>query len=300
MKKINKEDFVKQSKEVHNNLFDYSLVEYVNNTTKVTIVCSKHGPFQQTPKNHRKGHACPNCALEVKYDSTRKTNKEFIEKSKEVHGNIYDYSLVDYKSNKVNVIITCKKHGNFEQIPSHHYNGSGCPVCSGNLVTKDKFINKSNKIHGDYYDYSKVNYKNLTTKVIIICPEHGEFKQLGKYHIKGSGCPICNESKGEREIRLFLESNNIKFISQHRFNNCRDIKPLPFDFYLSELNMCVEYDGEQHFKKKLVIGHEIRFKDRQKKDKIKTDYCNKNNINLLRIRYNENIINKLKGNMKDT
>lgn len=230
-KKLGKDKFVEKSMMVHSNTFDYSLVEYVNNSTKVSIVCSKHGVFEQTPKNHYNGSGCPTCAIETKYDSQRNTKEQFINKSKEIHGDTYDYSLVEYISNKTNVIITCKKHGNFEQMPSHHYNGSGCP--------------------------------------------------------------ICKESKGERMVRNYLIENKIDFISQYTFDDCVDKVKLPFDFYLPELNMCIEYDGIQHFKAKSLFGGDIGLKDRQKKDKIKTDYCNKKNINLLRIRYNENILNKL-------
>jgi very-short-patch-repair endonuclease len=293
MRKISKEDFVIESKKVHNNLFDYSLVKYINNTTKVSIVCSKHGIFQQTPKNHKKGHACPNCALYLRHNTLRTNNSEFIEKSREVHGDTYDYTLVKFKNNKTNVRIICKIHGEFKQQPSHHYSGSGCPECSGNKITSETFINRIKVIHGDYYDYSLVDYINNKKHITIICPTHGKFKQLPKYHLIGAGCPICRESRGEREIRLYLIENGINFISQYRIKECRDKLPLPFDFYLPDFNTCIEYDGEQHYKEVKRFGGISGFNDRVKKDKIKTKYCNENDVNLLRIKYNEDVIAKL-------
>ena len=244
MRKISKKNFIEQSKYIHNNIFDYSLVEYINNTTKIKIICTKHGVFQQIPKAHKNGQGCPTCALESKSIKQRKSKSYFVGKSKKIHGETYDYSLVDYINNKTNVIIICGKHGKFEQIPTHHYNGSGCP--------------------------------------------------------------ICKESKGEKEIRNYLIENGVKYIPQYKFDDCRNIKPLPFDFYLPELNMCIEYDGVQHFKVKSLFGGESGLKSRQINDNIKTKYCEYNGISLLRIRYNENIIKKLNkwnkknNNMKDT
>lgn len=145
------------------------------------------------------------------------------------------------------------------------------------------FIDESKKIHGIFYDYSLVNYKNTNEKIKIICPIHGEFEQRPKHHYNGSGCPICRESKGERDVRKSLEEKNISFIKQYRFPDCKDKRTLPFDFYLPELNTCIEYDGEQHFKSKEQWGGESGFIDRQRKDEIKNEYCIKNNIKLIRL-----------------
>src|SRR5690606_35066069 len=92
------------------------------------------------------------------------------------------------------VIITCPEHGDFEQTPNAHLKGSGCPKCSGRGKTTEFIIQEFKKVHDDKYDYSKTEYKNSTTKVIITCPEHGDYKQLPGNHLKGSGCPTCWES----------------------------------------------------------------------------------------------------------
>jgi len=132
-------------------------------------------------------------------------------------------------------------------------------------------------------------------KIKIICKKHGIFEQTPDNHInKKTGCPICNESKGEKEIRIILNNLNIKYIKQKTFNNCKNKRKLPFDFYLTDYNLCIEFDGIQHFKSIEYFGGEKVLKETQKRDLIKNNYCKENNIKLLRIKYNENILKKLK------
>ncbi len=118
----------------------------------------------------------------------------------------------------------------------------------------------------------------------IICKKHGIFMQLTSYHLRGIGCPICQESKGEKIISNFLKNKNIKFKREKRFSDCRNILPLPFDFFLPNYNICIEFDGKQHF-----IQHKTwsNLEEIQKRDKIKNIYCEKNNIILYRFNYKE-------------
>jgi len=154
------------------------------------------------------------------------------------------------------------------------------------------FIDKSNIIHGNKYDYSYCDYINMTTKVIIICPIHGKFNQRPKDHIHSSqGCPICKQSKGELIITNYLNSHNIEFVAQKTFKDCINIKMLPFDFYLQKFNLCVEFDGEHHFRSIEFFGGDKSFKQRKILDNIKNKYCTDNNILLLRIKYTDDIIN---------
>jgi hypothetical protein len=111
--------------------------------------------------------------------------------------------------------------------------------------------------------------------------------------LAGKGCPRCNESHGEKNIGSYLSMNNITYIPQCTFDGCKDKRKLPFDFYLPELNICIEYDGEQHFKAVDYFGGKEGLKIRQLHDQIKTDYCKNNNISLLRIKYDENKEEKL-------
>jgi len=290
IKKLTQKEFIEKAKQIHGNKYNYNLVKYKNNKTKVKIICPKHGMFEQTPNKHLSWQGCIICSGSIKL-----TFKEFINKAKQIHGNKYDYSLVDYKNNKTKIKIICPKHGIFEQIPNAHLNGQGCIICSGrfNYTTKE-FIEKAKVVHGDKYDYSLVDYKNNYTKVKIICPKHGIFEQSFKQHISlKHGCPICNESKGERVVAKYLNSKNIQYIREHRFNDCVNKQPLPFDFYLPNKNILIEFDGKQHYEPVKFFGGEKGLKYRQQNDTIKTEYCMSNNIKLIRINYIKDVINIL-------
>lgn len=307
-KGITIDTFIEKARKIHGDKYDYSKVEYKNNSTKVTIICPEHGPFEQTPAAHWKGAGCPKCANNIPL-----TTEDFIRKAKEIHGNTYDYSFVDYKSSDDNVVIVCKKHnhkfeqraanhlhgmgcpicrnekigdklrgdketfihkaielhGNkydyskvvykkasekvviicrehnyeFEQTPNSHLGGSGCPICGGVYrMPKEEFIEKAKQVHGDKYDYSKVNFKNLTTKVTIICPEHGEFEQTPHDHLNGKGCSICNrgyskqykfnlleEFESEYAFRAFLENHDINILLSILMNIEPKYEPLKKD-----------------------------------------------------------------------
>ncbi len=281
------EELIKEFKSIQGDRYDYSLVDYKNNKTKVKIICSEHGVFEQTPSNHLKANNCPKCL------GRNMSLNEIINKLKIIHNNKYNYSLMNYDKKNDNIIIICNKHGEFEQRLSHHLYGSGCPKCVNKNVTNEEFINKSNEKHGDKYDYSLVEYKNSKTKVKIICPLHGEFKQTPSGHLCGKGCPLCKESKGEKQIRNYLIENNINFIPQHKFSDCKYKRELPFDFYLPDYNTCIEYQGEQHYKSVTIWGGEKSFSDIKNRDKIKMEYCKNNNIPLIIIKYDEDVNTKL-------
>ena len=290
MKKLTTEEWIKKAKKVHGNRFDYSLVDYKNSNTKVKIICLEHGIFETNPSNHLYGFNCPKCG-----NNTSNTIS-FIKKAKAVHGDKYDYSLVEYTHSKTKIKIICAIHGIFEQTPNNHISKQqGCPSCNGGkLYDLQKFIKKSNLIHNDKFDYSLVNYINAQTKIKIICPIHGEFFQVPSEHMLGKGCNICRESKGEREISLILKKDGIKFIRQYKFENCINKRQLPFDFYLPDYNMCIEFQGRQHFIPIAYFGGEKALIEQQLNDGLKEVFCKNNKIPLLNINYNENINEKLK------
>jgi len=124
-------DFIIQSKIIHNNKYDYSLVEYIHSHSKVKIICPEHGPFEQTPATHLTGSGCSECFI----NRITKNKICFIDKSKVIHNNKYDYSLVKYKSAKTKVKIICPEHGPFEQRPDNHLHGQGCPKCTNIILT---------------------------------------------------------------------------------------------------------------------------------------------------------------------
>ena len=283
-KKITSEMFTKKSKEIHGEKYDYSLVEYKNSSKKVKLICKDHGIFEISPSHHiHKKQGCGKCV------GLYKTNDEFITESKNIHGDKYDYSLVNYTRSHKKVKIICKKQNKmFEQTPHDHLRGQGCPFCKSQ--TTEEFIIKSKIMHDDKYDYSLVEYKKSNKKVKIICKKHNKiFEQSPANHVSGQGCPICNESKGEKEISNFLKDKNIKYTRQKKFDNCKYKYRLPFDFYLPDHNICIEFDGKHHFEIIKYWGGEKYFNEIKIKDFIKTEYCKNNNIYLIRISYKENV-----------
>ena len=205
--------FLERAEEVHGDKYDYSKVEYVNSQTKVCIICPEHGEFWQEPAAHLRGYNCPKCANIKRGDTFRDNLCSFVEKSKEVHGNKYDYSKVEYKNSSTKVCIICPEHGEFYMLPQNHILGQGCPKCAGKGLNTYDIIKKFKEVHGNKYDYSKVEYKKMHEKVCIICPEHGEYWQTPSKHLLGQDCPKCakismgekNNMGGEEFIKRSIE-----------------------------------------------------------------------------------------------
>jgi len=200
-----KDMFIKKAINVHGERYDYSLVEYKNNKTKVIIICPEHGVFEQKPDKHTNNkNGCPKCS------NTKKLNSnEFIENVLKVHGDKYDYSLVDYKNSIIKVKIICKKHGIFEQSPKSHLSGSGCPMCFGRDKKINEIIDLFNEKHNFKYDYSLLEYKNNNDKLKITCPTHGIFEQSFTTHIKGHGCPSCTNNKKLNTVEFIEKAINV-------------------------------------------------------------------------------------------
>ena len=232
------------------------------------------------------------------------TIEQFIEKAKLIHGDKYDYSLVEYKGSQINVKIICRKCGEiFNQRPGDHINKKyGCPKCNRKHSAKlraelqkkptEQFIEEAEKALGNTFDYSKVNYINNKTDIEIICKMHGSFWQRPDHHLKDfCGCPKCKASGPEQVIISYLDSNNINYEFQKSFKKCKFIKELPFDFYIPCVNLLIEYQGEQHYKEMRFDGSNLTY--RQKCDKIKKDFALNNGFNFLEIPYwkNKNMLN---------
>jgi hypothetical protein len=191
-RKYNTDEFIRLARLVHGDTYDYSLSNYVTNKTGVVIVCKTHGRFLQSPNNHLRGMGCRSCSNEKFKSDVAK----FIRKSKNKHGDKYDYSLVEYVNNKTDVEIFCKDHGSFLQSPNMHLRGHGCPDCNkSKMLTTDSFIDKAINIHGDRYDYSRVKYISSQTPILIVCKQHGAFPQRPSSHLSGRNCPVCSDTK---------------------------------------------------------------------------------------------------------
>ena len=205
-----------------------------------------------------------------------------------MHGDKYDYSNVEYVNNDIKVCIICPIHGEFWQLPNAHLQGHGCCKCANNKkLTTEEFIEKAKEVHGDKYDYSKVEYINNKTKVIITCHIHGEFLQLPNAHLQGHGCDKCNESHLEKEIVNNLINNKIEYIREYKFTN---LKRKEFDFYLPKYNIVIECQGEQHFNKKHFFDKKDSYNNRIKRDIDKYEFCKKNCIELLYYKNSKQII----------
>lgn len=311
VKKLTTEEFIQKAKAIHGDKYDYSAVVYINNYTKIKVFCKRcEKYFETTPANCLRGKGCPHCKGIRAHERFKMSNEYFIEKAKKIHGNKYDYSAVNYVNAHTKVKIfckTCQKY--FECEPANHYHKKGCPICARKragqklALTADEFLTKLKKISGKRYEILNNSYCNRHTKVKVLCNKCKKiFESLPGNLLSGHGCPYCKQSKGELSIQSYLNTKHITYIVQYRFKDCKDKRPLPFDFYLPERNLCIEFQGAQHYKtgKRFFTirekGKEVaeeKFKLQKKHDRIKKKYCKNNNINFLEIKYDENIEKKL-------
>ena len=290
MKKLAIDEFIRRAREIHGDKYDYSKVEYINNRTKICIICPVHGEFWQTPNRHLDGQGCPKCGIKKRSAKKTLTTQKFINKAREIHGDKYDYSKVEYKNAKEKVCIICPKHGEFWQAPSCHLNCNGCPEC-GKIVchkktqlSQEEIIKRFEMVHNKQYDYSKVSYKGKHTKVCIICPVHGEFWQTPHNHLKGNGCPKCRNSHLEKFVEKVLTEGNIKFIEKYK---TKWLGKQHLDFFLPEYNVAIECQGEQHFASFRFEKDDKKLLSRKKRDELKKKLCEENNIKLI---YFSNIV----------
>lgn len=190
--------FVKKSRGVHGDKYDYSLAEYnQDRSLRTTIICPVHNAFEQRPKNHLAGRGCPTCAAE---DSARhkkeKASESILDRFRDVHGDRYDYSKVDYDGMDKKVTVHCHLHGDFSVTPGNHVWGKGCKSCyeQDKILKIKDFLTRAQEIHGGKYDYSLVKIEGPHKKVKIICPEHDTFLQRYSSHLQGDGCPSCAQT----------------------------------------------------------------------------------------------------------
>lgn len=225
------------------------------------FTCPKHGQWFADKSHVFAGHGCPKCGIENRTRAQTYTADDFIKKAIEKHGDKYDYSRVEYKGTEVPVEIICPIHGPFWQRP-HAHSGSqkrGCPECwkqdHPSLQPKkiETFIKDAKAVHGDKYNYDKVVYINNKIPVIVTCPEHGDFSVKPNNHLSCKvGCPVCSASLPEKTIWNFLHKNNIKFIYQYKV----EYFDYRWDFYINDLNVVIEYNGEQHYKQVKYFNQE--------------------------------------------
>jgi len=259
--------------------YDYSKLIYLGSRKKFKVICNIHGEFEKSYETfiYRK-EGCPKC------NGYNKSSKDIIEEFKMINQD-YDYS--DSKFNGMHNIITikCNIFGYFDTTPYNFLHTQTCPKCKGYNKTTAIILTELQQIHKNKYTYPDFKFESFKSKIMIHCNIHGNFKSLLQNHYhKKSGCPKCNASKGEEAIRVFLEEQNMQFVSEYKF---KDLGLKRFDFYLPETNTCIEYDGKQHFEEIEFFGGKKALNEIQQRDQIKTEYCKLNNIHLIRINYKQ-------------
>ena len=277
-KKKTIEQFIKEARAKHGDKYDYSKSVYEGKDIPIIITCRKHGEFKQTPNNHIRGQGCPKCKYEKLSLDQRCSKEEFIEKARKIHGDKYEY-VGEYVNNDIPIDILCPIHGIFQQTPHSHLAKHGCPKCAPNArLNTEEFIKRSTEVHNGKYSYINTEFKDTHSTVKIICSIHGEFEQVAYYHLQGAGCPNCNESKLEKEIRLLLEENNIEYKYQCDKSIFPWLDKQSLDIYIPKYNVAIECQGIQHYIQKDIFDS---LEKNIKRDKLKYDKCNSNGVKLL-------------------
>ena len=287
----------KKSNEYHNECkekgYDLPLEDYVNNPTKIKHKCKNGHIYEQSPSSHLQGNGCPYCAKNKK-----KTQEEYLSECKDKG---YDLPIEDYINIDTKIKHKCKKGHIYKQKPYYHLKGAGCPYCANNIhKTSGSYYNEC-KEKG--YDLPIEDYKNNHTKIKYKCNKGHIYEQAPDMHSRGQGCPICNESHGERFIRNYLDKNHVEYIPQKRFKDLKDKTYLSYDFYLPKQKILIEYQGIQHYTSRKYFGGDKQLNKQQYHDKLKREYAKNNGYKLLELKYTlvtQDLVNKyLSRRLKD-
>ena len=294
---LTEEEFLRQSCIIHNNFYGYGKFVFIDAKTKGIIICPEHGDFSQVPKTHLKGSGCPECGRKKANLSLTTPFAKFKADAFAMRPNEFEYFEEEYKNKHIPTKIRCIKHNHiFYQTPKSHLYGSQCPICEyeNNPNTSPKsheqYLKDVYEVHGDHFIYN-TEYKSAHEYISILCKDcETTFDQLAYVHLQGSGCPICKLSIGEKSIRLYLERNNIGYIKQKTFDDCRSPKNrmLKYDFYIPHIKLLIEFDGKQHYELSNIRGYKTTQDELDRTrihDSIKNEYSKSNNIKLLRIPY---------------
>ena len=257
-----------------------------------TLVLMKHEfcghTWKVTPGKFYKGSRCPLC-------SGKLTQEEFENRVKK-QGNDEYVPIEKYQLSNKSILIKHKLCGyKWRTTPDNFFRGNRCPLCAGTpRIDTATYVKRVKKIDEKYEVLGE--YKNAKEKIKMLHIECGKTFAMQPDNFLGGGqrCPHCKQSRGERDIANFLKNRSIEYEFQKRFKDCKDKRALPFDFYIPALNYCIEFDGIQHFEPVDYFGGEKAFKEVRRRDGIKTKYCKEKGIKLLRIRYDEDVEEKMK------
>ena len=261
---------------------------YVNSNKKIEVGCKLCGHKWFTRAvDILSGCGCPKCACKAR----TKTHEQYISELATI--NQYVVAIEEYINCYTKIKHLCLKCGHEWSVKPHDLlSGNHCPQCSMRRKSHNQYVSELAIKNPDIEVVGE--YINANTNIIHRCTSCGyEWMARPSHLLHGLGCPSCQETSGEQRIRQWLDGNCVKYEFQKRFADCKNERILPFDFYLSDYNCCIEYDGAQHFKEIDHWGGKEYLSRRQHNDQIKNDYCNKNNIRLIRIRYDEDVYDVL-------
>jgi len=294
------EEVLEEIKETHGEKYDYSKVEYTGAKSKLEIICPRHGSFFKVKSDLvSKQQGCPSCSRSAgqkkvrnrkrSKQATKKVSDAFFKKAKNLHRNL-DFSNSVYTKMQEPIEVECISHGKYITTPESLLAGKNCSKCYYDSLkspryTTQEYIEKVKKKHN--YCYAKTYYTGWDKEIKVICQEHGEFKINAASHLRGQGCPKCSISSLEREVCTFLETSDIQFQTQKKFEGCEYKAPLLFDFYLPEYDILIECDGRQHYEPVDLFGGQEAFEETQLRDKIKIDWAVNNNYTILRYKYSD-------------
>ena len=288
------EQYCEELKKINQNLIP--IEQYKGAHFEILHLCTIHNETKLIkPTNALNGCGCTKCRYEKVSKSITLSHDEYCDRLKKQNPTVIP--LEEYKGNKIQIKHKCIIHNIvWETSPGSVLGGGGCKLCSSERLSKSLrktqdeyekqlFLTNPNIICIDIYNTLHTPIKHKCLKC-----NYEWMGEPGNIIYGGTGCPNCNISRGENIIKTYLDNNNISYISQYRFDDCRDKYTLPFDFFLNIQNKCIEFDGKQHFNPDSFFGGEEGLKYIQLHDNIKNEYCEKNNIPLLRIPYyTENI-----------
>jgi hypothetical protein len=299
--KISPDEVIKRIREIHKDKYDLSKVVYVNKRTKITLICKEHGPWLTNVEQIYRGQGCTICGKLKAGFIKRLTFEDFELKAHLIHNSKYKYFKEKYIKSSLPTQILCPKHGLFNMVASVHIGvqKSGCPHCgfisqkSKRKMSLEDFKIKANLVHSNKYNYKLTAFNNQKDFVKIICKKHGQFEQNVSNHLTGSGCPDCNNSKGENKVKEILIKHKIHFIQQKSFRDLKDITLLKCDFYLPKFNCVIEFNGRQHYEIVEKFGGEKGFLETKRRDELKKEFFRKNKINYIEIHFKEKEIEQL-------
>ena len=222
---INREKCLSQFRVKHGDEYLYGEFKYLGNAVKSTITCRKHGNFLQSPANHKQGQGCPHCGAERRSKTSNKLSLDKVISSfEDIHGELYDYSKFKYLGSHKKSTIVCKEHGDFIQSAANHKQGRGCPSCGVNKLadinkmTTEAALSKLIDVHLGKYKYLDFEHGSQDKVISIVCPTHGEFKQMFSIHSRGHGCPKCGNIKSGSHSKLSKEVWVERFKKVHGSN----------------------------------------------------------------------------------